>query len=983
MPPDPLDLPTQTLPQTGPPISVPVPIPVSLPAVGGDATATLAAPVNYDPSKVVAASTRAIVGDYEPISPGDDSNRLGRYTITAAHARGGMGQVSRGSDRELDREIAIKEIQPRYVSDPATLARFLLEAKVTGQLQHPGVVPVYGLGARSDGRPYYAMKFITGESLQDAIDASHKSGRVEENLRPLLRRFIDVCNTIGYAHSRGVLHRDIKPANVMLGEFGETLVVDWGLAKEMGKTAPLEAGNSRPAVPDDFNETAAGFTLFGQTMGTPAYMSPEQAAGAWDVTGVASDVYSLGAILYAILTGHAPYSGPTREVITKVQKGEYRPMTALNARVPKPLQAVCHKALAVKIADRYPNALALAADVERWLADEPVSCLAEPWTVRLARRARRHRTAVASAAALLLTGTVALAIGLVLVNRERDLKKQAFLKAAVARDEAREALLTLTDDVVGEILATSHRPTPQQIRFLDNLVGMYERFAAAEADSPEMRLFTVNALTRIGQIQGRIGRTDRAEAAFAKAAAIVEPSANLADPEWRQAAGELHLFRGIAHLQNASPEAEAELTKAVESFDALVEKSPKPEFRYRQSQALDRLGVWFLVRGQFGQALANGERAGAIRQALAAEFPAHHDYAFRVAQSERQKAAAAFGLGRLDDAKAYAAAAVARLKPLLEASPSQAPYLALMGDVENQLATFTAGSALFEDPNRIVGESATESEAMAHASRAVTAWGRLTTLHPGDATYRRKLAESQLTLAEQSIVAGNGRVALNAIDTAKTLIEELNATAPGNAYTLKLAAKMHQHRALVFRARAHPRADAVIAESIAAIDGIIAQLPDDGDIRSEAVKVRLEATIRARDAALPSESKQAFAAATVRLREAIDRGHADALRDWTGVGVRAFIVGDDGFDDMIKTIRSLNLPEARREFEVACAYGQLARLVERFHPDDGKRMLDHLAFSLDALKKSLAAGWSDWATIDADPALALLRETAEFKMLKR
>src|SRR6185503_16636975 len=196
--------------------------------------------------------------------------------------------------------------------DPTSRQRFLLEAEVTGGLEHPGIVPVYGLGTYGDGRPYYAMRFIRGDSLKQAIDHFHadaalkrEPGRRSLELRKLLRRFTDVCNAIEYAHSRGVLHRDIKPGNIIVGKHGETLVVDWGLAKAQGQTDGGASMDERPLVPSSASGSAE--TLPGSALGTPAYMSPEQARGDLEALGPRSDVYSLGATLYCLLTGKAPF----------------------------------------------------------------------------------------------------------------------------------------------------------------------------------------------------------------------------------------------------------------------------------------------------------------------------------------------------------------------------------------------------------------------------------------------------------------------------------------------------------------------------------------------------------------------------------------------------------------------------------------------------------------------------------------------------
>jgi serine/threonine-protein kinase len=206
-----------------------------------------------------------------------------RFRILHKHAEGGLGAVFVAHDEELHRQVALKEIKDRFAAHPESRSRFLLEAEVTGGLEHPGIVPVYGLGCYPDGRPFYAMRFIKGDSLRDAIQRFHAADAGKRDLgerslafRELLGRFVDACNAVAYAHSRGVLHRDLKPHNIMLGKYGETLVVDWGLAKVIGShggQAGSEDGTLRPLSGQDTAPTQAG-----AVMGTPAYMSPEQAA---------------------------------------------------------------------------------------------------------------------------------------------------------------------------------------------------------------------------------------------------------------------------------------------------------------------------------------------------------------------------------------------------------------------------------------------------------------------------------------------------------------------------------------------------------------------------------------------------------------------------------------------------------------------------------------------------------------------------------
>jgi len=368
-------------------------------------------------------------------SVGESTSPGLRFRILRPHARGGLGQVSVALDTELDRPVALKQIQDRYADDQHSRARFVAEAEITGKLEHPGIIPVYGLGHYADGRPFYAMRFVKGDSLMEAIAGFHGDlalkrdpGRRTLRLRELLRRFQDVCDAIAYAHSRGVLHRDLKPGNIMLGPYGETLVVDWGLAKPMGQ----EEMRVEPATITEGPIRLSGQsgsraeTVPGSLVGTPAYASPEQVTGRWDLLKPASDVYSLGATLYTLLTGLAPIQGnDLEEVLRRVKKGEIPAPRSIDPTIPQPLEAICLKALALEAEQRYETAEGLKADLERWLADEPVTAWREPLRIRARRWMRRHRTLVTASAAVLLFGMAGLAGFATVVagkNRELDAK---------------------------------------------------------------------------------------------------------------------------------------------------------------------------------------------------------------------------------------------------------------------------------------------------------------------------------------------------------------------------------------------------------------------------------------------------------------------------------------------------------------------------------------------------------------------------------
>lgn len=356
-----------------------------------------------------------------------------RYRVVRRHSKGGLGEIYIAADKTLHREVALKEIRDQFVSDRHIRSRFVQEAEITGSLEHPGIVPVYTLGYHPDGRPYYVMRFIRGESLRESALRYHKTalsalppGERLLTFRRLLGRFQHVCDTIAYAHSRGILHRDLKPENIMLGEFGETLVVDWGLAKRFRDVEPQPSIGLETDLEPQSAEADSRLTRSGQIIGSPAYMSPEQAAGRLDLLGPVSDVYSLGATLYFLLTGRAPFEGyQAAEALLLAQCGEFVTPRHVQRGVDPALEAICLKAMAIRPENRYASAQALSSDLESWLADEPVTAYREGWSRRLARLTRRYRTSTQTAAASLLIISVVSIAAAVMIRASWRKESQA------------------------------------------------------------------------------------------------------------------------------------------------------------------------------------------------------------------------------------------------------------------------------------------------------------------------------------------------------------------------------------------------------------------------------------------------------------------------------------------------------------------------------------------------------------------------------
>ncbi|OAI53474.1 hypothetical protein AYO44_15955 [Planctomycetaceae bacterium SCGC AG-212-F19] len=337
---------------------------------------------------------------------GRKTTKSERYVIEGEIARGGMGAVLRAVDCDIRREVAVKYLLDQ--ADPQKKLRFIEEAQITGQLEHPNIPPVHELGVDREKRLFFSMKMVKGRSLAQVLDElrqNPKTAEKEWSLGRLLNILVNVCNGLAYAHSRDVIHRDLKPANIMVGDYGEVYVMDWGLAKLLkgeGQAVPVASVVEPPAVPvptaapvsaslsvaakrlnkvETSREGEADLTQYGAILGTPVYMPPEQAAGKVNEIDQRSDIYSLGAILYEMLTLQPPIDkeGGYLGVLMRAASGEIIPPEQRNAqraragKVPRELAAIAVKAMAKDTKDRYPNVEALRKDIERFQEGRSVS----------------------------------------------------------------------------------------------------------------------------------------------------------------------------------------------------------------------------------------------------------------------------------------------------------------------------------------------------------------------------------------------------------------------------------------------------------------------------------------------------------------------------------------------------------------------------------------------------------------------------------
>jgi eukaryotic-like serine/threonine-protein kinase len=582
-----------------------------------------------------------------------------RFLVLRPHARGGLGAVFVALDQELHHEVALKHILDQHADDPTSRQRFLVEAEITGGLEHPGIVPIYGLGTYADGRPYYAMRFIRGDSLKEAIAQFHgdeavkrDAGRQSLELHKLLRRFLDVCNAIEYAHARGVLHRDIKPGNIIVGKHGETLVVDWGLAKARGSAGAAGSPDERPLTPSSASGSAE--TLPGRALGTPAYMSPEQARGDMEQLGPRSDVYGLGATLYCVLTGRPPFEdGDIGAILTAVQRGEFVPPHQVNPNLDRALDAVCIKAMALQPEARYSTPKTLAEDIERWMADEPVSAWREPASRRARRWARRNRTAVTSAAVAVIAGIIGLSAVLAVESRANAALKTANSDLAIANakvskanldlhaanarehqrfDLAMKAIKVFHGEVSADLLLKEKQFEQLRNKLLRGAADFYgelERLLQGQSDLASHAALG-RAYDELGELTAKIGNVPEALTVHRKALAVRR---GLAAASSSDSGAAVDVARSLVAIGRLRAET-GEPTGALSSYDeasSLLGRLAGPgtmidSIRGENARVEYWRGSALYQIGRRQEALAAFERARSVLVALAAAHPKVVDY---------------------------------------------------------------------------------------------------------------------------------------------------------------------------------------------------------------------------------------------------------------------------------------------------------------------------------------------------------------------
>ena len=399
------------------------------------------------------------------------------YRLIRKIGQGGLGRVWLAFDESLKRHVAIKEVARN--NSEAARERFDREAVITGRLEHPGIVPIYQLGTEdSTGKSFYVMRFLGKTTLHDAIMEYHERRAEGDNdpmlIRRLLDDFVNVCQAIGHAHSRHVIHRDLKPENIAIDSFGQVIVIDWGIAKVIGDVNPGEASTEL-----DSAEINSQSTMQGQVLGTPLYMAPEQAAGRVDDLNELTDIYGLGAILFAILTGSAPHetsqaqASGGRDILSAITSHPTPVAQEIDSSIDDALAAICSKAMAQKQYARYQSAMELAEDVQRWMAGEAVSAQKEKFTHRVRRWVRQHQVwSQVIAAGLIIACVAASTLAVAIRQNHLVVRQRQFNELDVYSNEVEVQLQSTAVELM------------RNTRFMSTLPPI-QAIIAAQVDAPD------------------------------------------------------------------------------------------------------------------------------------------------------------------------------------------------------------------------------------------------------------------------------------------------------------------------------------------------------------------------------------------------------------------------------------------------------------------------------------------------------------------
>jgi tetratricopeptide (TPR) repeat protein len=707
------------------------------------------------------AATPAASGDASTVAPGLPSTPAelalvdqNAYAVGRELARGGMGRIFEAFDRRHGRPVAIKML---LREDDGAFARFVREATITSRLQHPAIVPVYEAGRWPTGEPFFAMKLVEGRSLDRAIaQAPDLAARLA-----LLPKLIAVTEALAYAHGHGVIHRDLKPLNVLCGDYGETVVIDWGLAKHVA------AGET--TAPDMTASSDDGLTVAGAAMGTPRYMSPEQARGA--TVDEKSDVYALGAMLYHLIDGRPPYEGTTGAAMDRVLEGPPPPLATRVPDAPPDLCTIVAKAMSRAPADRYATAAELAAELRRFAAGQLVTAHDYSMTALARRFVSRNRAAVAVAGVLLavLAATSYIAVKGIMRERNKAQAERAVAQAernkAQAERAAAEELVDFIQSDLNERLAALGRL--DLMRDVGTRVDSY--YQATGANDFDAKARRASALSLVGDVAVTSDEPERAKKAYDEALAL--------DQE-------------IARGRPADPVAQRRLSTAY-----LNVAKGKTD------------------RNDLPGAIADFEQALAVARSAVTLAPADDKNQLAVVDALSELAIAVGHTGKPDDAKKMFDEALTLARKVVADHPEYKPRIALIlevtGGTERERGNYDAGRIAVEEALAIRREVVAEL--------------------PGDTRQRAFLARAYKLLAGVYVDKQDWKLALANFREERAILEQLLLVEPDNTRWQFLLADNHLDTGDLLRQDDDPTgAEREYTAGLAIAERRARKLPDDG-----------------------------------------------------------------------------------------------------------------------------------------------------------
>jgi tRNA A-37 threonylcarbamoyl transferase component Bud32/tetratricopeptide (TPR) repeat protein len=690
-----------------------------------------------------------------------------RYMLGAQIARGGMGTILAAFDRRHDRPVAVKRLD----SDrPLMAARFAREIKVTASLQHPGIVPLYDSGRLPDGRLFYAMRHVPGASLEQEIARRQSHSERLALLVPVLA----AAEAVAYAHERGVIHRDLKPSNILVGQFGETVVIDWGLARTENGSADAAAlhrdersPGSRPPSGDPLT------TVDGAVLGTPRYMAPEQARG--EQATVASDVYALGAILYHALSGSPPVAATElRAVLEQVGRGEVTPLGRVVPGLPGDLAAIVERAMAARPEERYATAGELAADLRRFQTGQLVAAYAYSRRDLVGRFLRRHRAAVALAG---LCAVVIAVVAVVSVRRIVGEREQAEAQRGIAERERAGA-----EDLV-HFLLYDLRDKLNTVGRLDVLSGVADRVESYYLTTAEGRAeqpATLRARAELNDLRAvvAINAGDGAEAdeRIQRGMALLErlPSDPRTD-EVRAA-----LFESMSLRAARRTELERSRALALEAVKLRRALQPvDPEQRRRNDVeltfVLNRAAIMAERMGKPADAEREWQEAIAVLEPYRAQSRDDLDIALRMGEIHLAVGQNRYRRGELDGAQRALDLALATGTALAGGQPKNAKF-------QNLVAWTCISLADVAMARGQLGAAQGLNERGRESARFMS------TVEPASATWQSILARAEMNLGQLSLARADWSKAVEHLQEARAAYEQIFARDPSTRENRRAAA---------------------------------------------------------------------------------------------------------------------------------------------------------------------------------------------------